>query len=378
MVSIKIQISANEGSAAWDFPMKDSELADKLKSIGSENKVPSSGIIWPKGLGMLRGLAVSMDELNFLAKSLERLNDSEYSQFMAAASLEKSPDLERLINLSFNVSRYTVIRDVSDWTGIGKRHLLNIKGSLSKTELETIDFTQVGRDLLSSGRGIPTEYGLLFENEEVPFQQVYDGTTFPPYLYKGNEVAIIHMHYQGRTEYLYLPEEDIAIEKAMKRLGAPCLSDCKMEVEIFFCPDVCWRDRLETNFEIAGLYETNYLAEVLARSNIDLHKLLCVTDYADVVCGDDIKKLADHLDDFIFIQGAETPADVGEYVTQHEHGYEAGEYLRDFLDYYKLGEYIMQEREGEFMYDSFVCMEDGCDVMEILHEKSNEIEFGGM
>ena len=128
MVSIKIQISANEGSAAWDFPMKDSELADKLKSIGSGNKVPSSGIIWPKGLGMLRGLAVSMDELNFLAKSLERLNDSEYSQFMAAASLEKSPDLERLINLSFNVSRYTVIRDVSDWTGIGKRHLLNIQG----------------------------------------------------------------------------------------------------------------------------------------------------------------------------------------------------------------------------------------------------------
>ena len=72
------------------------------------------------------------------------------------------------------------------------------------------------------------------------------------------------------------------------------------------------------------------------------------------------------------------PADVGEYVTQHEHGYEAGEYLRDFLDYHKLGEYITQEREGEFMYGSFVCMEEGCDVMKILHEKRNEIELGGM
>ena len=67
--------------------------------------------------------------------------------------------------------------------------------------------SEVGRDLLSSGKGVPTEYGLLFENEEVPFQQVYDGTTFPLYCYKGNEVAIVHMHYQGRTEYLYLPEE---------------------------------------------------------------------------------------------------------------------------------------------------------------------------
>ena len=131
---------------------------------------------------------------------------------------------------------------------------------------------------------------------------------------------------------------------------------------------MCIRDR----------YEANYLAEVLARENIDLHKLLCVTDYAEVVSGGDIQKLADHLNDFIFIKGAQTPADVGEYVTQHEYGYEAGEYLRDFLDYHKLGEYFIQEREGEFMTGSFVCMEEGCDVVKILHEKRNEIELGGM
>ena len=377
MGTIRVQIHTDEGPIEWEFPMKDSVLEDKLQYIGG-SEIPIFSVIWPDGLHMLNDLMVCADELNFLARSIERFDDSEYNQFMAAASLEKSPDLERLINLSFNINHYTVIRDVSDLAGIGQYHLLNIRGSLSKTELETIDFAQVGRDLLSSGRGIPTEYGLLFENKEVPFQQVYDGTTFPPYLYKGNEVAIIHMHYQGRTEYLYLPEESISIEKALKRLDAPCLSDCTMEMEIFNCPDECWRDRLETNFEIAGLYEANYLAEVLARENIDLHKLLCVTDYAEVVSGGDIQKLADHLDDFIFIKGAQTPAGVGEYVTRQEHGYEAGEYLRDFLDYHKLGEYFIQEREGEFMTGSFVCMEEGCDVVKILHEKRNEIELGGM
>lgn len=115
---------------------------------------------------MLNGIKVCADELNFLARSIERFDDSEYNQFMAAASLEKSPDLERLINLSFNINHYSVIRDVSDLAGIGQYHLLNIRGSLSKTELETIDFAQAGRDLLSSGKGIPTDYGLLFENEE--------------------------------------------------------------------------------------------------------------------------------------------------------------------------------------------------------------------
>lgn len=378
MGTVRVQISTCEGNTALEFPMKDSVLADKLQYMGRGNEIPISGVIWPSGLHMLNGLMVDVDELNFLAKSIERYDDSEYDQFMPAASLEKSPDLERLINLSFNINHYTVIRDVSDLAGIGEYHLLNVRGSLTKGDLETIDFAQVGRDLLASGKGVPTEYGLLFENEEVPFKQVYDGATFPPYLYRGNEVAVINMHYQGKTEYLYLPEEDISIEKALKRLGATCLSDCTMEMEIINCPDKYWRDGLENNFEIAGLREANYLAEVLARPGIDLYKLQCVTDYSDVVAGEDIQKLADHLDDFIFIKGAETPADVGEYIIQHENGYEAGEYLRDFLDYHKLGEYIAGERDGQFIYGSFVCMEDGCDVMEILHEKNHEMELGGM
>lgn len=378
MGTIRVKISTYEGNTDLEFPMKDSVLADKLQSMRCGQEIPISGIIWPLGLNMLNGLMVNADELNFLAKSIERYDDSEYDQFMAAASLEKSPDLERLINLSFNINHYTVIRDVSDLAWIGKYHLFNTRGYLTKTEQETLDFAQIGRELLSSGKGIPTEYGLLFENEEVPFQQVYDGNTFPPYAYRGNAIAVVNMHYQGRTEYLYLPEEGISIDKALNRLGAPCLSDCTMEMEIFNCPDECWQDRLENNFEIAGLHQTNYLAEVLARPNIDLHKLLCVTDYSDVVAGEDIKKLADHLDDFIYIKGAETPADVGEYITQHENGYEAGEYLRDFLDYQKLGEYISGERDGQFMYGGFICMEDGCDVMGILHEKHNEIELGGM
>ena len=48
------------------------------------------------------------------------------------------------------------------------------------------------------------------------------------------------------------------------------------------------------------------------------------------------------------------------------------------MNYSKLGEYITQERDGQFIDGCFVCMEDGCDVIEILNEKRDEIEFGGM
>lgn len=380
MGTIKIHVRTYEGNTAWIFPMKDSELEDKLGAVGlgSSGEIPIAGVIWPEGLQMLRGLTVNADELNFLAKSIERYDESEYCRFIAAANELKSPDVAELINLSFNIEHYTLVQDAANLKQIGLDHLINIRGGIPVEEMGAIDFSAIGRKLLSSGKGIPTEYGLLFENEDVPLQAVYEGRTFPPYLYMGNEIAVINIHYQGKTEYLYLPEEDISIEKALGRLGATNLSDCTMEMEIIKCLDECWRDRLETNFELAGLYEANYLAEVLARENVDLNKLMCVTDYSDVVCGKDIRKLANHLEDFIFIKGAETSVDVGEYITLHESGYEAGEYLRDFLDYQKLGEHIAEERDGQFMYGSFVCMADGCDVMEILHEKRNEIEFGGM
>ena len=102
--TIRVQISTYEGNTTWEFSMKDSVLADKLQSIGCKDQIPISSVIWPEGLHMLNGLKVSADELNFLAKSIDRYVDSEYDQFMAAASLEKSPDLERLINISLNTN----------------------------------------------------------------------------------------------------------------------------------------------------------------------------------------------------------------------------------------------------------------------------------
>ena len=380
MKTIQIRSSIYAGNTAWAFPMKDSELESRLEAIGlgCAGEIPIVSMDWPEELCVLNGLSVNVDELNFLAKSIERFAESEYDQFMAAVSLERSPDLERLINLSFNINHYTVVRDVSDLAGIGQYHLMNIRGSLSKTELETIDFAQVGRDLLSSGKGVPTEYGLLFENEEVPFQQVYDGTTFPPYVYKSDVVVIVNLRYKGKTEYLYLPEEDISIEKALKRLGAATLEDCALEIEEFKTLNKSWRDHLKSIMEYEGLRGVNELAQGLAAKYLDTDRLLHITEYADVVSGEDIRKLADHLDDFIVIDGAQTYADVGEYVTRHEIGYEVGEGMSDFVDYSKLGEYITQERDGQFIDGCFVCMEFGSDYAHIMGENRQEIELGGM
>lgn len=379
MGTIRIHISTYEGNTSWDFPMKDSELDRKINAtgLGTSNKIPIAGVEWPEGLQMLHGLSVDADELNFLAKSIDRFDEYECDRFLAAAGELKNAGVEDLINLSFNIEHYTLVKDVLNLAKIGEDHIFDIQGGITRQQLDTLDFAEIGRKLLASGKGIPTNYGLLFENEEAPLQTVYDGTTFPPYYWRSDFVMGVIMEYNGKSELLCLPEEEIAINKAVKRLGAPSLQDCTCKADSYEGIDELWQDHLKCNLEFAGLDETNILAGVLVRRDLDFGKLLWVTEYADVVCGGDIKTLADHLDDFIVMQGAETATDVGEYIVQHEAGYEAGENLTDFVDYTGLGEYIEAERDGQFMGGAFVCMEDGCDYIQIMGTESHEIEMGG-
>ena len=43
-------------------------------------------------------------------------------------------------------------------------------------------YAQLGRGLVQSGNGIFTEYGLLFVDENTPFNEVYDGQVFSAYI----------------------------------------------------------------------------------------------------------------------------------------------------------------------------------------------------
>lgn len=380
MGTIRIHVCTYEGNTSWEFPMKDSELDRKINAtgLGTSNEIPIAGVEWPEGLYMLRGLTVDADELNFLAKRMDSFDPMEYLQFYAAAQTMRNADIRALINLSFNVGRYTLIQSVANLEEVGKRYTLNTKGSIPLKDLAGTDYAQVGRELLSSGKGIPTDYGLLFENNEVPFENVYDGTTFPPYYWRGNFVMGVLLEYNGKSELLCLPEEKISIEKAVKRLGAPSLQECTCKADSYEGIDELWQDRIECNLEYAGLHETNVLAGVLVRQDLDFGKLLRVTDYAEALCGEDIKKLADRLDDFIVIPGAKTYADVAEYIVQHESGYEAGENLTYYVDYAGLGEYIVAERDGLFIGGAFVCMADGCSYEQIMGRDNPDMEMGGM
>ena len=66
---------------------------------------------------------------------------------------------------------------------IGREYLLTVKGCLPADDADDPKYAEARRELIQSGKGIFTEHGLLFVDENTPFERDYDGQNFPAYVY---------------------------------------------------------------------------------------------------------------------------------------------------------------------------------------------------
>lgn len=236
---IKATIQNSPYCTEITFPCTETELLKKLGELGidKEHLAPAGTIIdiEPAELSMLMDCEVSLDALNYLGKRMDGMSKGERSQFFAALTcdeLDIGYGLKNIINLTYNLARYTLIEDMNDLERIGRTHMLNIRGYLSASEAENKEWlAEEGKKLINSGKGIDTEYGKLFVNEDIPFEEMFKGTVFPPYYCDPNAVVSIEVSYNGETELVDLPNEDIAIKKAIARLGTNDLGDCELKID---------------------------------------------------------------------------------------------------------------------------------------------------
>ena len=236
---IKALIQHSPNCTEIRFPCSETELSKKLVEIGMnpEHLAPMATVIEiePSELSVLEDCDVSLDALNYLGKRLDGLDKLEMKQFLAALSCYEAEigyGLKKIINLTDNLARYTLIEDTDDLERVGLIHMLNIRGGLSESEYTNSEWLIAeGMKLLESGKGIDTEYGKLFINEDIPFEEIFNGTTFPPYINDPDAFVMIEIGYGNLFEYVEMPCEDMAIKKALCRLGADDILDCKIEVD---------------------------------------------------------------------------------------------------------------------------------------------------
>lgn len=108
---------------------------------------------------------------------------------------------------------------------IGRTHFKAVHIGWNLGEMENVNLAKIGRELMNSGKGKVTEKGMLFEHEGAKFINEYDGHNFPEYLYATCRI-FAELKKEDRKEYMYLPTHELAINKALKKLGATNIDEC--------------------------------------------------------------------------------------------------------------------------------------------------------
>ena len=279
---------------------------------------------------------------------------------------------------------YTLIRDVSNLKSVGRNYVLCREVAISADELEKMDLEKIGRELLSSGKGIPTKYGLLFRNEGVVFEAVYKGKGFPAYYYTGGEVLGVEIEKDGEKDYIYFPCEKTEIERALKRIGAGDIIECSKNID--FCGgDREWENHFNDLLQKNGIESVNAISSAVNRLGADadtisenLYKLSAVMEFAGVTTADTEKvvRLAGCLDEFEYYREIGNDYNLGTKLIENEIG-SAAEKIDDYIDYEKYAQDFLEENGGAYTkYGDVVYLREDQTLSAILGE--NDIEIGGI
>lgn len=367
------------------FPCTEAEYQTTCKELElKDNYAFVRDVVEPKALALKKDTFVNLDEINYLAKRMDSFDQKELFNFFAAVEAGDYVSTKDLINLTFNQTCYTLIRDVSNLKNIGYNRVLSSRGCIGVDELEKTDLEKIGRELLSSGKGIPTKYGLLFRNENVVFEEVYKGKGFPSYYYTGGEVLGVEIEKGGEKDYIYFPCERTEIDRALKRIGASDISECNKNVD--YCGgDGEWEKYFNDLFRKNDIESVNSISSAINRLGADseaisenLYKLSSVMEFAGVTFDDTEKviRLARCLDEFEYYSEIGNDYNLGTKLIENEIG-SAAEKIDDYIDYEKYAQDFLEENGGAYTkYGDVVYLREDQTLSEILGE--NDIKMGGI
>ena len=327
-------------------------------------------------------LTVNVEELNYLAKRLDSFDTGEAAQFQAMAHKLELFELKDLINLTFCCQQATVITDFSDLAAIGRNHYMNLHGgSASVDELNALDGKGTARQLIESGSGTITPYGVVYDNG-MKLEQVYDGRFFPCYYYEPNAitVAVTAKSEPEDTEHitwLFLPMVQEEIDRALLRGGITDPSEIRLSLEDSWIPHEVL-DLLDMDH--VDISELNALVQALDEfSDMSIRKYAAAAVMARPHTTEQAKHLAENLDLFDFAPSASTPEEYGKYMIQQSGRFEYDENLDAFYDYEKYGTERMNEEDGMFTDRGYIAYKGYISMEEVMNgSQSRHMEMGGM
>ena len=354
------------------------EIGDAVKSDCQVQEINSFYSV----LKRTEMLPVNVEELNYLAKRLDSFDVGEAAQFQAMAYKLELLELKDLINLTFCCQEATIITDFSDLASVGRAHYMNLHGGCAKTaELDALDGEETARQLIESGSGTVTPYGVVYDNG-MKLEQVYDGQFFPCYYYEphATTVAVTSKSEPENTEHitwLYLPMAQEEIDRALQRAGIADLADAHIRLEDSQLPNEV---NVLLDMEHESLEDLNALAQATdALSTDDIKKLCAVVTLAKPQNAEQVKNLVESLDLFDFAPGTHTPEEYGKYMIRQSGHYDFDENLDEFYDYEGYAQQRMKEENGMFTDLGYIAYKGYFSIEEVIDgSQGDSMEMGGM
>ena len=354
------------------------EIGDAVKADCKVERIDSFYTV----LKRTEMLTVNVEELNYLAKRLDSFDTGEAAQFQAMAHKLELFELKDLINLTFCCQQATVITDFSDLAAIGRNHYMNLHGgSASVDELNALDGKGTARQLIESGSGTITPYGVVYDNG-MKLEQVYDGRFFPCYYYESNAITVAvtaksEPEDKEHITWLFLPMVQEEIDRALLRGGITDPSEIRLSLEDSWLPHEVL-DLLDMDH--VDISELNALVQALDEfSDMSIRKYAAAAVMARPHTTEQAKHLAENLDLFDFAPSASTPEEYGKYMIQQSGRFEYDENLDAFYDYEKYGTERMNEEDGMFTDRGYIAYKGYISMEEVMNgSQSSHMEMGGM
>ena len=354
------------------------EIGDAVKADCKVERIDSFYTV----LKRTEMLTVNVEELNYLAKRLDSFDTGEAAQFQAMAHKLELFELKDLINLTFCCQQATVITDFSDLAAIGRNHYMNLHGgSASVDELNALDGEGTARQLIESGSGTITPYGVVYDNG-MKLEQFYQGREFPCYYYEPNPLTIA---LTSKTEpedtkhitWLHLPMIQEEIDRALLRGGITDPSEIRLSLEDSWLPHEVL-DLLDMDH--VDISELSALVQALDEfSDMSIRKYAAAAVMARPHTTEQAKHLAENLDLFDFAPSASTPEEYGKYMIQKSGRFEYDENLDAFYDYEKYGTERMNAEDGMFTDRGYIAYKGYISMEEVMNGgQSNRMVMGGM
>lgn len=179
-----------------------------------------------------------IEELNYLAQRLDRMNESDLYNYALIIEEKKENGgitKNQMIDLAIKLEDIEIQSNITDTEELGRRYVNENCPNLDPLVIDNINYDSLGDDVKLEELGEFTDAGYIKEFNKIflDSNSSYDGKSFPFFDYENGYSLKIRMFngafdFDDSEEYVdvILPAADTVFARAMRRLKADNLHEC--------------------------------------------------------------------------------------------------------------------------------------------------------